>query len=107
MSAEACPGTAEVTAREAPRVLDALLGPTSRFVSSADPAKNSAKRNEAFRTAGRKSLTSLIVSNQHFAGLFVFKDLPAVSFRAFFARFIPKRQRTRNHGAPLSTLSAS
>src|SRR5580692_3483244 len=43
-----------------------------------------AKRNESFRSAGRKSLKSLWVPNQHFAGLFVFNGLTAFSFRAVF-----------------------
>src|SRR5580704_13578435 len=43
-----------------------------------------AKRNESFRSAGRKALKSLWVPNQHFAGLFVFNGLTAFSFRAVF-----------------------
>jgi hypothetical protein len=41
-----------------------------------------AKRNERFRTTTRKSLKTLAAKCSHFAGLFVFNDLTAVSFRS-------------------------
>jgi hypothetical protein len=44
-----------------------------------------AKRNEAFRFAGRKPLKSLCAANHDFAGSFVFNGLSAVSFRDFLA----------------------
>jgi hypothetical protein len=42
-----------------------------------------AKRNEAFRFAGHKSLKSLRAANHDFAGSFVFNGLSAVSFLVF------------------------
>jgi hypothetical protein len=63
-----------------------------RFVSCADQAQNQQKRkerfdkrNESFRSAGRKALKSLWAPNQHFAELFVFNGLTAFSFRAVAA----------------------
>jgi hypothetical protein len=44
-----------------------------------------AKRNEAFRLAGHKSLKSLRAANHDFTGSFVFNGLSAVSFRRFLA----------------------
>src|SRR5580692_4020550 len=62
-----------------------------RCVSGLDSAKRPrkrnepfAKRNESFRSAGRRALKSLWAPNQHFAGLFVFNGLTAFSFRAVF-----------------------
>jgi hypothetical protein len=45
-------------------------------------------RNEAFRSACRKLLTSLWALNRYFAGLFVFNGLASFSFRRLHGLFV-------------------